>query len=112
MKRTPRRVLYFLLLVLWLIIMLCPVFAVVLAARQQIQIGDGPQSHLRIFLLQEPDARGVGVEWARPSAAAGCAQTSLTYWLWRGEGQNARFCSCYDDGGQFIHSRPGKCPVD
>lgn len=112
MKRTRRRLLYALLLLVWLVIMLFPVFAVVLAARQQIQIGDDPQSHLRLFLVQEPDARGVGLEWARPSGTAGCAQTRLAYLLWRGEGQNARFCSCYDDRGQFVGSHPGTCPAD
>jgi hypothetical protein len=111
MRRTTRRILYLLLLLLWLIVMLLPVFAVVLAARQQIEIGADPKSHVRIFLLQEPATRGIGVEWARPSAGrSGCAQATLSYLLWRGEAENVRFCRCYDDNGQFLDSSPGACP--
>lgn len=112
MSRTPRRILYIVLFFLWLVVMLFPLFAVVLAAREQIQIGDNPGSHLRIFLVQEQEARGVGVEWARLSGSEGCAETRLTYLLWRGEGENTRFCSCFDAGGQSLGSYPGSCAVD
>lgn len=110
MKTTSRRVVYFILLLLWLIVVLFPAFAVVLASRQQIQLGSDPQRHVRIFLLQEPATRGVGVEWVRPAAGSpGCAQTRLAYLVWRGEGENARFCSCFDNDGEFVNSHPGSC---
>lgn len=112
MKHAPRRILYTVLFLLWLVFMLFPIFAVMLASSEQIQIGEAPGSHLRIFLVQEEEARGVGVEWARPSAVEGCAETRLVYLLWRGRGENVRFCSCFDDGGQLMSSDRGSCAAD
>jgi hypothetical protein len=105
-----RRVVYTVLLLLWFTVIFFPAFAIVLASRQQIQVGSDPQRHVRIFLLQEPDTRGVGVEWVRPAAGSpGCSETRLTYLMWRGEGENARFCSCFDSRGEFRSSHAGSC---
>ncbi|MDT8305744.1 MAG: hypothetical protein RRC07_07385 [Anaerolineae bacterium] len=112
MKRGYRRIVYAVLLLLWLVVMLFPVFAVVLATRQQIELGSDPQRQVRIFLVQESAARGVGVEWTRPARGrADCTQSQLVYLMWRGVGENASFCTCYDDDGSMLSSNPGACPA-
>jgi len=68
-----------------------------LAARQQIQLGSDERSHLRIFLLQEKDAEGIGIELARPfSINPPCSQTSVRYFMWTGTPKNVTFCHCFD----------------
>lgn len=110
MKRTYRRIFYAVLLLLWLVVMLVPVFAVVLATRQQIEVGSGTQRHIRVFLVQETVARGVGVEWTRPARdRADCTQSRLLYLMWHGQGENASFCTCYDRDGKLLSSRSGTC---
>lgn len=110
MKRRLRRLLYLLFFLLWLLLMALPLLGVILAVRQQIEIGDVPGNQLRLFLLQEVEVRGVGVEWTRPAqGTSGCVQTTLTYLLWRGKGENARYCRCYDGTGNLRDSYPGSC---
>ena len=71
--------------------------ALVLANQQQIEIGSDVSSHIRIFLVQENEAQGVGVEWARPiRKAPSCSTTSVNYLLWEGEAESAAYCQCYD----------------
>lgn len=97
MNKWPRRVLYLLIIVLWLIVLSVPFFAFVLAARKQIQIGDDPRSHLRVFLVQEQGSEGIGVEWVRPYRPnPACAQTSVNYFMWSGEPEPVLYCQCYD----------------
>jgi hypothetical protein len=111
MKTIPRRLLYAIFLLVWFGIVLLPALAFVLASNQQIQLGSDPQRHVRIFLLQEPESRGIGIEWARRAGvASGCSETRLAYLMWRGEGERARYCSCFDSNGQFVDSAPGRCP--
>lgn len=110
MKQTLRRLAYALVLLIWLLIMLFPVVAVVLATQGEIQVGKETDSHIRLFLLQERENEGVGIEWTRRvREPAQCAQSSLIYLLWKGEGDNATYCQCYDEAGAIIVSRPGAC---
>ena len=51
MKTWLRRLLYALLLLVWLVIILFPGFDFFLAANGQIELGKDPQRHVRIFLL-------------------------------------------------------------
>lgn len=70
--------------------------AFVLAAREQIQIGQPNEPHLRLFLLQEESGEGVGIEWQRQIGQAdGCAKTTVSYFLWEGEAENITYCQCY-----------------
>jgi len=86
-----------LFLLVWLFLISLPLFAFVLAARQQITIGSDEYNHLRIFLLQEKDAEGIGIEFARPfSADPSCVQTSVRYFMWTGEPENVTYCQCFD----------------
>jgi len=110
MKPTLRRFTYFLIFFVWLLVMLFPVVAVVLATQGQIQIGEEAHSHVRLFLLQERGTEGVGFEWTRRvQEPPGCTQSSLIYVLWEGEGDNATYCQCYDDAGAIVVSKPGIC---
>ena len=116
MKGWPRRVLMLVFVLLWLAVMLFPTLAVVLARNGQLQMGDSDGRHWRLFLLQEPDFEGLGLERTRSVApplsapAAVCLQTSVAYWLWAGEGQDARYCQCTDPAnGATIADVPPAC---
>ncbi|MDX1664201.1 MAG: hypothetical protein R3272_10420 [Candidatus Promineifilaceae bacterium] len=112
MRRWLRRGITLFLLALWLLIMAFPLVAVVLATQGQIQVGDVPGNHVRLFLVQERGARGVGIEWTRPvQEPPGCAQTSLAYLMWEGEGQSVTYCRCFDENGLLVENRPGACRV-
>jgi hypothetical protein len=96
-NRWPRRLLYLLAVLIWLAVMSLPILAFLLATRGQIVAGDQSGSHLRLFLLQEPDEQGIGVEWVRPaSAGTGCSRGTVRYFMWEGEGQDTAFCQCQD----------------
>lgn len=110
MRRRYRSIVYVVLSLLWLVVMLFPVFAVVLATRQQIELGSSTQRHIRVFLVQETVARGIGVEWTRPARERpDCTQSRLLYLMWHGKGENASFCTCYDSDGKLLSSSPGTC---
>lgn len=99
MKRWLRRFGYLLFVIIWLMIMCFPTFAFTLAMRQQLQLGGSPGNHLRFFLVQEEQADGIGVEWARPLLGQpGCTKTSINYLFWEGDAanQNVSFCQCVD----------------
>lgn len=108
-KRWPRRLLYLFLVVIWLAIMLFPFLAAVLAIQGQIEVGGNGRSHVRLFLVQQPEAEGVGITWTRPlRAQSDCRQTSLVYIMWRGEGENVSFCECETPEGDPVI--PATCP--
>ena len=87
-----------------------PLVAVLLATQGQIDVGEAPGNHLRLFLVQEQDAQGVGVEWTRRvGEPAGCAQTSVRYLLWEGEGQGVTYCRCFDEQGRLVDNQRGAC---
>jgi hypothetical protein len=105
-----RRLLIILFLLVWLVIVLFPGFAFYLAANGQVELGKDPLRHMRIFLISEADVAGVGIERARPVGdPAGCAETSITYLMWRGEGESARFCQCYNEQGGIIFTSTAAC---
>jgi hypothetical protein len=88
-----RRVLILLFVLVWLAILSLPLLAFTLASRQQIQLG----STARIFLIQEKEAEGIGVEWQRPyRPQPNCSQTSVRYLMWVGETENTTYCHCID----------------
>jgi hypothetical protein len=95
---------------LWLAIMALPILAAVLAIRGQIELGDEEGRWLRVFMIQERAAEGVGVVWSRPLAAAPhCRYTAVRYLMWRGTGENVSFCVCNDPvTGEALGEHP--CP--
>lgn len=97
MKRWLRRLVYALIVLIWFVVMLLPIAAFQLAQRGEIRWGQESGRHVRVFLLQASDAEGVGVEVARPQPDNPlCAITTVSYFMWVGEGQNSRYCLCND----------------
>jgi hypothetical protein len=111
MNTWPRFIGCFLLILIWLFFISLPIFAFTLAARQQIQLGSDERSHLRIFLLQEKDAKGIGIELARPfSTNPPCSQTSVRFFMWAVPSKNVTFCQCYDpQTNDNLPAVPGVC---
>jgi hypothetical protein len=105
MRPWLKRAGYLLILLLWLVIIGFPIAAFLLATQDQIQIGSHDNG-IRLFLLQETNNQGLGLQWTRPyddSASAAqsqnsCTQTTLRYFLWAGDSQNqnADYCQCFD----------------
>lgn len=110
MRRWSRRLVYLLLLLLWLLFISLPFFAFTLAGNKQIELGDPSGIYLRIFVLQEKDSEGVGVEFARPYAPApSCHQTEVRYFMWVGTGEDVTYCQCLDDLSQPLSATAGPC---
>jgi len=109
--RWLRRFAYLLFFLFWLAIMFFPCMAFTLAMQQQIQIGASDDSHLRIFLLQEENNEGIGVEWERPYRfQSGCHLTTVSYLMWAGKADNAAYCQCTDpQTGTLLPADPQSC---
>lgn len=107
-----RRLGYVLIILVWLVVITFPFFAVFLASQGEVRLGEDPQRHVRIFLIQERDLQGVGIERARPLRdTTSCFQTRLSYLMWEGEGENVSFCQCMDPAnGAITPAPPGVCP--
>lgn len=85
------------LILIWLLLMSLPFFAFSLAANKQLTVGSDPRSQVRVFLLQERDAEGIGVEWTRPlPGPTPCVRTSVRYFMWAGTPENVTYCQCFD----------------
>ena len=112
MKSWLRRVGYFLIILVWSLIMVFPISAFVLSTRGQINLGQNPKRHVRLFMVQEENSHGVGVEWARRSRNyPDCARTSIRYFLWSGDAtEPVSFCQCFDPiSGAVLPSETGGC---
>lgn len=110
-----RRLLILLFLLVWLVLLLMPTVAVILARNGQIQIGRAEGRHWRLFLLQEAEVEGLGLERGRPVAPpleapdASCLRTTVDYWLWAGEAQGAAYCQCFGPAGDALPVTPPTC---
>ncbi len=93
--------------------MTIPFFAFSLAARSQLQLGSAEGTHIRLFLIQEKDAEGVGVERVQPvSADSDCTQNSVTYLMWKGDAEDVAYCLCVDaETGRALPAKQGRCPA-
>ncbi|MBE2220567.1 MAG: hypothetical protein IAF02_03450 [Anaerolineae bacterium] len=108
MVRWLKRLLVVVFLAVWLVVMLFPCMAFRLAMQTEVQVG----SNVRVFLVSEKSAEGVGVEWKRPFSSTDqqCVQTAVTYFMWVGEGENVTFCQCADTStGEQFPSTLGIC---
>lgn len=109
MKRFARRVTYIGIVLLWLVIMTLPALAFVLATQGQIRIGSSSHSGLRVYLLQDFNLQGIGIEWSRPlREEPQCAQTSVNYLILEGDGAelSAEYCYCYEVDTDFRRACP------
>lgn len=97
MKRWLRRLFYALIVLLWLLVMVLPIFAFTLASKGEMNWGQEGGRQVRLFLLQEKDLEGIGLQVSRPRADnPTCISTRVSYFMWQGTGQNIQYCSCAD----------------
>jgi hypothetical protein len=103
MNKWVRRLLYGLAILLWLAFMSLPFLAFTLARQGQLQLGSGGGANLRLFMVQEEDANGIGATWTRSAGRqSSCTRTSLAYFLWEGQAENASYCQCYDVDNNLV----------
>lgn len=106
-KRNPlRRLGCMILLILWFMFLLLPLFLFIMAVQREITIahaGDIPESYqhplFQVQLVMEEDYRGLRIVNATLHNGTDtniCVQTNVRYVLWEGEGEPATFCRCYE----------------
>lgn len=90
--------------VVWLLVMLLPLFFITLAAQGEVRIGhlsDVPNPHehplLQVSLISRIDYRGLNIRNSTIDRDGDnmCIQTNVRYLLWNGEADPATFCDCY-----------------
>lgn len=92
-----RRFVYLGIVLVWLLLMCFPVLAFTLAINGQVAFGDT----IRIFLVQDDDNQGIGIQWNRRAGVQeNCLRSSVRYFLWEqaGQTQNVDYCRCYEQG--------------
>jgi hypothetical protein len=102
-----KRLLYVLLLVLWLFAIAFPFFAFALAGKGELQMGDENGRFARAFLLNSDEAEGVGFVWA--GMDGDCQESTLVYLLWEGDAKNGRYCQCLNADGERLSATEGSC---
>lgn len=82
-------------LVFLIILGLIPFFGCRLVTQGVLQFGNEHGRFLNIFMLQEPDQEGIGMQWSRAfDEEAQCTRTKVRYYMFVGEGENSDFCEC------------------
>jgi hypothetical protein len=100
-RRSPiRRAGCIVLLVIWFGILLLPCFLIMLAVQGEITISTGgaPGQQTRLWLVSEPDERGLGISSAsaiQSAPDAVCVETSVRFYLWAGSSEPSVYCECY-----------------
>ncbi len=117
-----RRVLFWLGIAAWVVVLLIPFFIVMLAVRGEFSVtlpGEAPDNQLRVWMVMEPRERGIA--YSAPTVAAQDAlelqvQTNVRYLLWEGENEALSYCTIYtresaDAEWQFAEGVEGVCGV-
>jgi len=105
-----RRLIYFLIVFIWLVLMSLPVMAFVLATQGEIMLGSDDGSNLRLFMINEDAAEGVGMQRVkRAGTDRQCLQTSVRYYLWKGQDNafSTDFCTCFDSDTGYAEASAG-----
>lgn len=96
-----RRVLFWLGIVAFVIVASLPLLLVTLSMRGEFTFGvpgDFPENQARVWMVMEPNARGIAYSWPR-LAAEGTdllqVETTVRYLLWEGENEVIRYCQTY-----------------
>lgn len=117
-----RRILRFVLVLLWLVLILTPCLALTLASQGEIRLrsGPAPEEELRLWLVQDAQRAGLAISnVARHDyELSKCFQTEARFLLWRGqqldEETATTFCSCYDKQDETFQRQEvvtGPCPA-
>ena len=82
--------------ILFLIIIgVIPIFACRLITAGTLQFGSEDGNFLNLFMLQEPEQEGLGVQWTRSfDEEAVCTSTQVRYFMFTGTGENFDYCAC------------------
>jgi len=81
-----------------------PIIAFVLATRGELGVGEASESGFRVFLLNDNNLQGIGIERRRRiNPEDNCFQSTLNFLLWEGENDNLdiTFCQCFEDDTGF-----------
>ncbi|MFK7804079.1 MAG: hypothetical protein AB8G95_20770 [Anaerolineae bacterium] len=84
-------------LILLIILGLIPLFGCRLVTQGVLQFGDEDGRFLNVFMLQDPDQEGIGMQWTRTfehDDQAVCTRTTVRYYMFVGEGENLNYCEC------------------
>jgi len=104
-----RRLGYFAVVLIWLVIMCLPALALGIAIKGEVSIGANERGHVRTFLVQDEGIEGIAFEWARTHGGdPQCLDTSVRYILWEGKSSeiNVDYCTCIKEiDGQFTFDR-------
>jgi hypothetical protein len=109
MKRWFLRFAVAFFVVIFLIVACFPLLAFVLAASDELLIGQIRQSHLRLFTVSSAESKGVGIEWSRRlKGHSDCYRTTVNFLLWEGDtrGQNVEYCACLDQESGSMEPLP------
>ncbi len=109
MNRLPRalkRLLRMMFLLVWLLLILTPCMALVLASQGEFRIrtGPAPEQETRLWLVQEARRAGLALSHASviSSDSERCFQTDVRFLLWRAQNPDEEtattFCSCHAPG--------------
>ena len=98
--RWLRRFLWPLAAVVWIVIITLPALGLLLAVRSEVSWQPGEHLAYRVWVIMEQEERGLGWEVRRAASRSVervCMQTTVGFWLWRGQGQQngSSFCECY-----------------
>ena len=78
-----------------LVIGIIPIFTCRLITLGTVQLGSEDGNFLNIYMLQDPEQEGVGVQWTRSfDEEAVCTRTKVRFFMFAGEGENLDYCSC------------------
>ena len=92
MNRWAKRFIYLIITLVWLSIMLFPIFAFRLATNGRVEVGN-----TTVFLVQERRQGGVGFQTTRELDGEGrCVYNAVRFVMWQGEAQSTRNCTCSD----------------
>lgn len=105
-------------LLIWAVLIFMPCIIGILVTQGEINIGLGsaPGQNLRIWLIMEPDERGIGI--SSPSVQQNgnqiCVQTDVRYLLWMGSEEPSTYCDCYtrtaaDTEWEYTETSLGRC---
>ena len=98
-----RRILFYGGIALWVLVLMIPFMLLMLSILREITIdlpGSYPESELRVWMVMERDARGIG--YSIPQVQANDDDLSLTvqqnirYLLWEGENERIAYCQTYE----------------
>lgn len=113
--------------VLWLPLMLLPLFLFLLATQGEVALwhnasfpSSAEHPFLQVKLLMDIDTRGLNITRSYistpPSGSdAVCVQTNVRFLLWQGQGEAVDYCDCYaphddgSDGWTFVSTNSGLC---